>query len=222
MKWLILPLLVAASDWLSVSRSWEKIGYVTKPATVLTLIGWMFAQGVVQLPLGWFAIGLGFSLLGDVLLMLPQEQFIGGVIAFLLAHLMYILGLNAVPPLMNVATLVVVVVVVLTAARLGRSITRNLSSTQKAAIISYIVVVSLMLISALMTLTCTGWRPGPAILVSIGGLLFFVSDALLAWNRFVEPINQGKLKVRVTYHLGQIALISGAAAQMLGLSTSLG
>ena len=40
----------------------------------------------------WFVAALVFSLAGDVLLMLPREQFVAGLSAFLVAHLCYIVG----------------------------------------------------------------------------------------------------------------------------------
>jgi len=40
----------------------------------------------------------------------------------------------------------------------------------------------------------------------LGGLLFLVSDGLLAYNRFARRIKFGQLWVRITYHLGQFGL----------------
>ena len=44
----------------------------------------------------WFVAALALSLVGDVLLMLPRERFVGGLVAFLLAHLAYIVGLGVI------------------------------------------------------------------------------------------------------------------------------
>ena len=47
-----------------------------------------------------------------------------------------------------------------------------------------------------------------AVLLAIGGaVLFYVSDATLAWNRFLEPRRFGPLAVMVTYHLAQAGLV---------------
>ena len=48
-----------------------------------------------------------------------------------------------------------------------------------------------MLLSALLTLAADTWQAGAAILVSAGALLFFLSDTLLAWNKFVTPFRMG-------------------------------
>ena len=47
---------------------------------------------------------------------------------------------------------------------------------------------------------------------AIGGALFLASDALLAWNRFVEPAPGGRALVHATDHLGQMGLVLWLAA----------
>jgi hypothetical protein len=59
------------------------------------------------------------------------------------------------------------------------------------------------------------WSTGPALLSSAGALLFFASDGLLAWNKFVEKLRYGKLLVIITYHLGQVLIVLGAALHYL-------
>jgi uncharacterized membrane protein YhhN len=59
------------------------------------------------------------------------------------------------------------------------------------------------------------WQTVPALLVSAGALLFFISDALLAWNKFVIPLRQGRFISIIPYHLGQILLTIGAALHYL-------
>ena len=46
-------------------------------------------------------------------------------------------------------------------------------------------------------------------------MLFFISDTLLAWNRFVAPIRHQRVLIMSTYHLGQMGLALGAALQFL-------
>jgi uncharacterized membrane protein YhhN len=65
-------------------------------------------------------------------------------------------------------------------------------------VIAYIGVISVMVISAIGT--GNPWAIA-------GGLLFYASDALIAWNRFLEPQPWGRLAIIVTYHLGQIGLV---------------
>ena len=53
-------------------------------------------------------------------------------------------------------------------------------------LIAYNLLILAMVISALMTHFRTGWQPISAGLVSIGAVLFLFSDALLAFDRFIQ------------------------------------
>jgi len=50
-------------------------------------------------------------------------------------------------------------------------------------------------------------------LVTTGAFLFYLSDIILAWHRFVAPISNGRLLNIACYHAGQIMLIAGVIAQ---------
>jgi hypothetical protein len=69
-----------------------------------------------------------------------------------------------------------------------------------------------MVYSALLTLIRPNseWIPLASLLVSFGAILFYISDALLSWNKFVTPIKNGNLFAIVTYHIAQITIILGA------------
>ena len=41
----------------------------------------------------------------------------------------------------------------------------------------------------------------------VGAGLFYVSDALIAWNRFVAETRHGRVAIMVTYHLAQVGLV---------------
>ena len=69
-----------------------------------------------------------------------------------------------------------------------------------------LLAMALMVFSAWATLYRAEWSGGRVLLVIAGATLFFVSDALLAWNRFVRAFGAAPLAVIVTYHLAQIAL----------------
>jgi uncharacterized membrane protein YhhN len=49
---------------------------------------------------------------------------------------------------------------------------------------------------------------GTGSLVALAGaLLFFYSDAILAWNRFVKPLPYGRIVNMVPYHVGEALLV---------------
>ena len=214
-----LSLSVALLDWLAIFREWRKIETFAKPGVMLLLLAWLWSTGGVRGDLAWFALGLVFSLAGDVFLVLPKEQFIPGLISFLLAHLSYIAGFNRSLPPFNLASLSLLILVGLTALRVVRAIVEGMEATGharlKGAVLAYTGIISLMLLSALLTLVRTEWLEENAWLVSAGAILFFISDALLAWNKFVLPVRSGRLAVMVTYHSGQVLLILGAVLQVV-------
>jgi uncharacterized membrane protein YhhN len=215
--WLALP--VALLDWLAVVRRWKPLEYLAKPGVMLVLLTWLLSVGGVGGHLVWFAAGIALSMAGDIFLMLPKERFIAGLVAFLFAHLAYLIGFNLTPPPLNLPSVLLAILVVLAASRLYRAIATSLlaagKNSLKTPVLVYSIVISLMLLSALLTLVRPEWAEGPALLVSAGAILFFLSDAILAWNRFVTPLRHGKLAIIVSYHIGQTLLILGAAIHSL-------
>ena len=65
--------------------------------------------------------------------------------------------------------------------------------------VAYMAVISAMVTCALAT---------GNVLAAAGASLFFVSDALIAWNRFVRPLAWAPVAIMVTYHLGQAGLVT--------------
>ncbi len=199
-------------DWLAVARNQRRLEYIFKPATlVVVLLGaWLLTRGPHDVWQAYFFLpGLALSLVGDVFLMLPGERFfLPGLVAFLLAHICYVVGLNpTLPPWPAFALLVVVATIGLALYRgVAAGLRRQGQTELLAPVAVYSVVLSLMLFSAwaiLFRLEWTGLRRGLAI---VGATLFFVSDAMLAWDRFVTPSPSARLRVMITYHLGQVAL----------------
>jgi uncharacterized membrane protein YhhN len=66
----------------------------------------------------------------------------------------------------------------------------------------YIAAISVMVASALAS--------GNA-LAATGAVLFMASDTLIAWNRFVRPLEWAPITIIVTYHLGQAGLVLSLA-----------
>ncbi|HLE81876.1 MAG TPA: lysoplasmalogenase [Dehalococcoidia bacterium] len=212
---------IAALDWLAVWKRWKRLRYFAKPGVMLALLTWLLSAGGLQGQLLWFALGLVFSLAGDVFLMLPEDRFLYGLVAFLFADLSYIAGFNTSLPPFNLASLALAVLIAITGAqiyrRLAPALDRRGLERLKGPVLTYVVIHGTMLFSALLTLVRPDdeWLPSAALLASAGALLFFSSDVLLAWNRFVGELSLGDLKVMVTYHLGQVAITAGALLNFL-------
>ena len=220
----ILLFLVALLDWVAVARNWKKVEYIAKPAAMLVLLGLLALVGNFRsLPLIWFGLGIFFSLAGDVFLMISyarfsERWFSPGMVAFLFAHVAYIIGLNThLPNVSPIWSLGLAVVLSLTAARILQRIIDGIRQKGLPRLVRpvglYGMVITLMLLSALLTLNNTTWRTSAAGLVAMGAILFFSSDVLLAWNKFVNPIKNGRLANMILYHLGQAALVAGVLVQ---------
>jgi uncharacterized membrane protein YhhN len=214
-----IALLFALLDWIAVARGWKVMEYIAKPAVMVCLIAWLGVNGGWSGPLFWFSAGLFFSMAGDVFLMLPKERFVAGLVSFLLAHIAYVIGLNTTPIPITIVTLIILVIVGLVSTRLFLKISQGLVATGnsqlKIPVMIYTIVISLMLFSALLAFLRPSWSPGAALLVGFGALLFFLSDSLLAWNKFVSPLKYGRLMVIITYHIGQVLITLGAARNFL-------
>jgi uncharacterized membrane protein YhhN len=214
-----IAVLFAILDWIAVARKWQIVEYIAKPAVMVCLIAWLVMNSGMTVPLLWFTIGLAFSLAGDVFLMLPKERFIPGLISFLLAHIAYIIGLNTTPIPMTVVSLILLVLVGLVSLRVYSRIAQGLVASGndrlKLPVLAYTIVISLMLFSALLAFVRPSWSPGAALLVGLGALLFYFSDCILAWNKFVRPLKYGRLINLSSYHIGQVLITLGAALYFL-------
>lgn len=212
---LLSSVCFAVIDWYAVAVNRKRLEYVAKPATLMALILWFAFRLPSPFPnLGlWLLIGLIFSLAGDVFLMLPGSHFIKGLVAFLLAHVAYIMAFNTGGPVLSMLALIIAAAIGLVALFIVRPIVRSLRATGKDSLviplISYAVVLSLAFWSTATTTLRPNWSFLASGLVTFGGGLFFVSDAANAWNRFVGPHPGGRLFEMVTYHLAQLALSIG-------------
>ena len=184
----------------------QRVEYVAKPATMVLLI----AVAVMLDPAdggsrAWFVLGLLLCLAGDVLLMLPSDRFLHGLAAFLAGHVAYIVGFWARGVqlwALLLGVLVVAVTVAVVARPIVEAVQRDEDPELVGPVLAYIGVISAMVVLAI----------GTTVAIAImGGLLFYASDALLAWNRFVRPLPHGRLLVMITYHLAQAALVLSLA-----------
>lgn len=217
-----IGLVIAVIDWVAVAKQWKVVEYAAKPGVTLALLAWLWSAGGLQGQLIWFFIGLAFSLAGDIFLVLPKEQLILGLAAFFVAQIAYLVGFNNTLPPTNLASGAIVLLVGITAVRIYGAIEAGLEASGghslKMPVLAYLAAISLMLISALLTLVRSEWSAGNAWLVSIGAILFFVSDAMLGWIKFVRPFRYGRVQVIISYHLGQALIVLGAVAHFINLA----
>ena len=200
LSWLILASGVA---YLAV-LGWgpAPVRYLLKPGTMLLIIYLAWQRLDPSSSYGWLILlGLLFSVAGDIFLMLPRDRFLQGLIAFFVAHLLYIaaftteasltLGWRDLVEVLGLGLIGYQVFVRLRPGVLARS------SRLLLPVALYTAVISLMVWRALAF-----GLP----LAAAGAGLFYLSDAILALNRFGRPFPGADHAVMTTYYLAQYCL----------------
>ncbi|MBK5254612.1 MAG: lysoplasmalogenase [Vicinamibacteria bacterium] len=144
------------------------------------------------------AFGLLIAALADAII---EFSFVGGLGAFLLAHLFYIAAFTRVEPRGRVLRLLPVA----TWAAVALPVLVSHAGPLRIPVLVYGLVIFTMIWRAAAAVSITGWNPGTMGLA--GAILFGCSDTLLGYTRFVEPVQGSRFLVLGTYWLGQ-ALIA--------------
>ena len=198
--------LFALVDWIAVAKGRRWLEYVCKPAVIVALIAVALAlETDSDVRRALFIAALVMSLTGDVLLMVPRGFFVPALAAFLAAHLTYAIGFIDEGVSASGAAVSVVAILVPTmvlGARIMSSVRAGASRLTRP-VAAYMLVINVMVVTALAT---------GNVLAGTGALLFYASDALLAYDRFVTPVVWSRPTVMVTYHLAQGALVASLAA----------
>ena len=197
-----LAAVLGGADWWAVWTGRRPVRWVTKPGALVALIAVAvalepFDDGVRR----WMVLGLVLSLAGDVFLLGAERWFVGGLASFLLGHVAYVVAMGSqydTPVGLALGLAFVVTAVAVVARRLVASVASGGHRDLVAPVVAYITVISAMVVAAFGT--GAPWAIG-------GAVLFYASDATLAWNRFLEPRRFGPVAVMVTYHLAQAGLV---------------
>ena len=216
--WPILALIFTAIESLALWKKLDKLEYVAKPAVMICLFAWLYLSTGLQGLTLWFGIGILFSLAGDVLLMISLDRmFVFGLVAFLLAHIAYLVGFQNELMEVNAWSVMLIVLLAINGVRLIRRIVSSIKAKGQTRlvypVIVYSIVITVMLYAAMTTISNPEWTTRAAFFVSVGAFLFYISDLILAWNKFVSPIQNGRILNIAAYHLGQIGLIAGVVSQ---------
>ena len=175
-----------------------KLFMIVKPLTMLFIIALPLLEVREEYSTYAYLIvtGLIFSLLGDLYLLYPDKYFNNGLYSFLVAHILYAFAFNqnVNEHCFGVAAVVIVFVLIVSkylAPKLG---------AMKYPVILYILVISAMLYSGinydrqLLSITY----------VSIGAILFAISDTVLAFNKFYKKFSFAEPIILSTYFVAQL------------------
>lgn len=159
-----------------------------------------------------WAMSAGFlcSALGDFLLDLPSDKFIAGLIAFFIAHMCFLLFLfPLMVPIKNWGLLeffygfAMIGITIVFYGWLRPSLDKGLS----LPVAAYALILALMGVSALT-------QSHPVLFITLGAMLFILSDMVLAAERFKISFKGAKPLNWFLYASGQILLAIGAAQSL--------
>ena len=204
-------LLAAALFLLGLAFDAPRSRLIAKPIPALCLAAWV--AGRSRSPSArCFAVGLVLSAAGDALLEYGPAFFLGGLVAFLAAHLTYITGFlidTRRPALARGAPLVVWAV-------LGYLAMRDGLGPLAAPVIVYLTAVCAMMWRAAAGVGRDG-PPRTHEWMALGGaVLFGVSDTLIGLDRFRGPLAAARVPIIILYWLGQLGIAAGAVFSAAG------
>jgi uncharacterized membrane protein YhhN len=178
--------------------------YLFKPLTtvLILLLALLLPDPVAPWYRALIALGILFSLGGDVFLMLPRDAFVWGLASFLVAHLFYIAAYLSRAGFQ--ANWLLLAPFVLYGAALLYLLLPHAGAV-RIPVILYAVVLMAMGWQA----AAVWWalRDTAALLAMAGALLFIASDSILALDKFRAPIAQRDLLIMSTYY-GALLLIA--------------
>jgi uncharacterized membrane protein YhhN len=187
------------------------LAFVFKPLTTLLIIGFAWPRGAnATKQRNLVRLGLILSLAGDVFLLWPKEGFLPGLVAFLLAHLAYIAAFCV--PVRLAAKPWVFVAYALVAAVILSALWPGVPGALRVPVVAYVVCLATMAAQALVW-----WRRSAGMhadeaplarAAALGGVLFMLSDSLLAINKFAVPLPLSSLWILLSYWLAQWCIAS--------------
>ncbi len=174
--------------------------YIAKPLATL-LIAAMALSLANSEPVyrRWIIIGLLWSTLGDIMLMLPGDYFLHGLLSFLVAHLAYLVAFTRRERMF--ASAAPFVVYALVAVAVLACLWEGIPAAMRIPVVIYVVALGAMAAQAAAIWSLR--RDRASALAAVGGALFMFSDSLIAFNRFGEPFEASRVLVLASYWLAQ-------------------
>ena len=157
----ILTLVLCIIEGITVFMEWNTVRYATKPAPMVALIFWFTITGQWMGPLMLVRGRFVLSLTGDILLLLPKKFFVSGLVAFLLAHVCFIIGFTDRSLPLNWISLIIFVVVAVAAYFDLRPVINHLQQNESERamlrpVALYGAFLALMVVSAFLNFC--GWH----------------------------------------------------------------
>lgn len=216
-------------DWLAVGYSWRKVEIIAKPSAMIAVILWTLSLTgwPINFLIAVLVLGQVFGLAGDVFLLLSPRWFLLGLVSFLVGHVFYIVAAgyclfagNSIDGFARNITwgslLAVVVWVLMLISFYGfvapKSPRMTMPRSLWISIQVYGWILSVMVLLCVLVYFSASQRTGQLVFLPIGAFLFYVSDSMLAYDRFKKKMPKIRLWIMISYHLAQFSLAVGFLA----------
>ncbi len=219
--WLYLFLIATLADIAFLLENNNAFRFYSKPLILASLIAYFYqiSKPAAHTLLAKAVLSaLIFSWIGDILL-LWEEYFLFGLGSFLIAQICYIVAFKVAQKdpetLLNqnfIKSFFVNLPIYFVAAFLFYLINPNLGGF-KIPVIAYTIAITSMI-------TTARERYGKSNLASfwqvfIGASLFFISDSIIAINRFYISFPEAGILIMGTYAIGQLLIVMGIRSHLI-------
>ena len=200
-----LTIACAVACGVLVLAEWRQLAAVRVVAKLIASLAFL-AVGVIGVHAWggyerWMIAGLALGVIGDAALLGKSDRaFLGGLAAFLLGHVAYIVGIaQLASPVhwLGMASYAALLPAGVGAIALGKLWPRL--GAMKLPVIGYVLAIVAMVIGALAVRTYNAR-------LAIGAMLFFASDLSVARDKFVDRAFANKAWGLPCYYAGQLAI----------------
>ena len=211
--WITLFLVVLLVNLIAVYSNSESLQFITKPLLMpLLAIYLLLRTNTANSNLkGWIFLALFFSWAGDIFLLFEERVsnfFLFGLSAFLVAQVFYIVFFHNIRMREYIRGNALLLLLVIVYYSILINVLSPYLGNMKLPVRIYGVVLSFMVMLAMHTML--GKNKKAALWMTMGAILFVVSDSLLAFNKFFSPFNNAGVIIMLTYGLAQLFITEGA------------
>jgi uncharacterized membrane protein YhhN len=213
-SFLIIFIVIMILNLMVQSPVFEEYNIFIKPLICLSLAIYLFKECNMKVGFNRLVFaGLIFSLIGDVLLLYSVSDvflFLYGLVSFLIAHILYSSAFfrdfkNKPQESKYFGHLMLFLMGVFSMSYY--SIIRDYLNDFRIPVLAYIFVISIMAILAsyrYRRVNLLSFR-----LICFGAIFFVISDAALAYMKFVEPYTFAGILIMSTYMIAQFLITLG-------------
>lgn len=193
-------ILVSIIDIIGIAFQIPLLVYIFKPLIILSLL-FLYAFSLPKRN-KWYVIALELSFIGDILLMFSGQQFfIAGLVSFLMAHILFIkIVLSHIQKYSIVNISIAIFSFIIVYALLMFNLKNSLNEMLWPVLIYGFIISTFGIVSFIDFLNTKSKK---SLLMLSGAIVFMISDAILAIDKFYIEEYFNKIIIMFTYVLAQ-------------------